>query len=49
MTLKSGNVSAEWERFKQKFDIYLIATKQSQASSEEKWALLLGEFGDDAL
>ena len=49
VNLRSGNVSAEWERFKQKFDIYLIATKQSQASSQEKWALLLGEAGDDAL
>lgn len=49
VNLKSGNIDAEWNTFKQKFEIFLIATKQEKAASTVKWALLLGEAGDDAL
>ena len=46
--LKNGNVCKAWERFKQKFEIFLIATGQATATSKVRWALLMGEAGDDA-
>ena len=50
VNLKSGNIDANnWTHFKQKFKNFLIATSQSAAASAVKWALLLGEAGDDAL
>ena len=49
VNLRAGNVAEEWNRFKQKFSIYLIATQQQNAASAVKWAILMGEAGDEAL
>ena len=49
VALKSGNIAAEWTHFKQKFEIFLVASQQENAPSSVKWALLLGEAGNDAL
>lgn len=49
VNLKSGNIEAEWSRFKQKFEIFLNTPQNKRATSTEKWALLLTEAGDDAL
>lgn len=49
VALKSGNIAAEWAHFKQKFEIFLVASQQEKAPSAVKWALLLGEAGNDAL
>ena len=49
VNLKSGNIEAEWTKFKQKFDLYLIGTEQETASSKVKFAQMLSIAGDDAL
>jgi len=49
VNLKSGNISAAWLKFVEKFEIYLIAAKRSEDTSKEKWALLMSEAGDDAM
>lgn len=49
VNLKSGNIHASWQRFKQKFQIFLIATGKEDAPPQVKWALLMGEGGDDVL
>ncbi|KAK3918805.1 hypothetical protein KUF71_008053 [Frankliniella fusca] len=49
VNLRSGNIQASWTRFHQKFSIYLLATQQENAAATVKFALLLGEAGDDAL
>ncbi|XP_052131371.1 uncharacterized protein K02A2.6-like [Frankliniella occidentalis] len=49
VNLRSGNIQASWSKFKQKFEIFLLATQQEKATSTVRFALLLGEAGDDAL
>ena len=49
VNLKSGNINANWSLFKQKFEIFLIATGKSEVDSKTKWAILMGEAGDDVL
>ncbi|XP_077495639.1 uncharacterized protein LOC144106673 [Amblyomma americanum] len=47
----SGNLSENWRRFKQKFDLLLQATttKEQPRSEAAKAALLLSIAGDEAL
>ncbi|KAE8748061.1 hypothetical protein FOCC_FOCC005256, partial [Frankliniella occidentalis] len=49
LNVNAQNLEAEWIRFQQKFEVFLIGARQTRATSKEKWALLLGEAGDDAL
>jgi hypothetical protein len=44
-----GNMGENWRFFKQKFEIYLIASRYSTEESEFKIALLLNAVGDRAL
>lgn len=41
-----GNMAENWRFFKQKFQIYLTASKNMKADSEYKVALLLNSIGD---
>ncbi|XP_077550596.1 uncharacterized protein LOC144163726 [Haemaphysalis longicornis] len=47
----TGNLSEQWKRFKQKFELFLVATttKEQPRSEAAKAALLLSVAGDDAL
>ncbi|XP_049272080.1 uncharacterized protein LOC125758679 [Rhipicephalus sanguineus] len=47
----TGNLSENWRRFRQKFDLYLQATttKEHPRSEAAKAALLLSVAGDEAL
>lgn len=45
----SGNMAENWSFFKQKFDIYMIASKSSSETSQYQIALLLSVIGDRAL
>ncbi|XP_077528612.1 uncharacterized protein LOC144141006 [Haemaphysalis longicornis] len=47
----TGNLSEQWKRFKQKFDLFLVATttKEQPRSEAAKATLLLSVAGDDAL
>lgn len=45
----SGNLCENWKFFKQKFDIYLIASKSNLESSNYQVALLLNVIGDRSL
>lgn len=49
VNMRAGNVEVEWNRFKQKFEIFLIATAQANLDQERKWAVLMQEAGDEAL
>lgn len=49
LKLRSGNTDAEWQHFKQKFEIFLIAIGKQNAESAVKWSLLMLEAGDEAL
>lgn len=45
----TGNVEDHWRRFKQRFDLYLLASGQDKASGERKVALLLTVAGAGAI
>jgi hypothetical protein len=45
----NGNVSENWRRWRQKFDIYMTATKAYKDTDQEKVAVLLSLIGDEAL
>lgn len=45
----SGNTTRNWEFFKQKFQIYLQASKMEDENDTYKAALLLNTIGDEAL
>lgn len=45
----SGNLSDNWKFYKQKFILYLQATKSDNESSEFKSSILLSSIGDKAL
>lgn len=47
--LKSGNIHAKWQNYKQKFEIYMIALKKDKEDSAVKWAYLMADAGPDAL
>lgn len=47
--LLTGNLSENWKRFKQKFELYLKATGKSTAADDVKTALCLHVMGEDAL
>ncbi|KAK3913708.1 CCHC-type zinc finger protein [Frankliniella fusca] len=49
VNLKAGNIQKSSETFKQKFGFYLIAIGKTKAAPEVKFALLMGEAGDEAL
>ncbi|KAK3918904.1 hypothetical protein KUF71_001028 [Frankliniella fusca] len=49
VNLRSGNIQASWERFKQKFGFFLIAIGQDKATPQVKFAHLMGEAGEDAI
>ena len=49
VNLKSGNINANWSFFKQKFEMFRIATGKSEVDPKTKWAILMGEAGDDVL
>ena len=44
-----GNIKDRWTRWKQKFNLYLIASGLSEKSEERKVAVLLNTIGEDAL
>ena len=43
-----GNLSENWRRFKQHFDIYLLASGKKNAAEDVKVALLLNLAGEEA-
>ncbi|XP_054287883.1 uncharacterized protein LOC129003610 [Macrosteles quadrilineatus] len=45
----SGNMSENWSFFKQKFKIYMVASKSEKETSDYQIALLLSVIGDRAL
>ena len=45
----SGNVSDNWRRFKQQFEIYLTASDKAEVDDDVKVALLLNFAGEEAL
>lgn len=45
----SGNVSLNWKRFKQKFELYLEATGAAEKSDKTQTSILLHVIGEDAL
>lgn len=47
----TGNLSEQWKRFKQKFDLFIVATttKEQPRTEAAKAALLLSVAGDEAL
>lgn len=45
----TGNMAENWAFFKQKFNIYLIASRSKTESDEYQIALLLSTIGDRAL
>ena len=44
-----GNVQRNWNQFKQRFNIYILATDQSKKTDETKIAILLNLAGDRAI
>ena len=44
-----GNNQQEWNLFKQRFDLYLLASEKSSKSQETKVALLLTCGGNELL
>lgn len=49
VNFKAGNLEVEWNKFKQKFALYLIGANLENASPKIKFAQMLGFAGDDAL
>lgn len=47
--LLEGNVSKNWQTFKQKFEIYLEASNKAELDDKKKVAILLNLAGDKAL
>lgn len=45
----TGNMAENWSFFKQRFDIYMVASKSNKENSEYQIALLLSVIGDRAL
>ena len=45
----SGNVAENWRRFKQQFNFYLVALKETESSDNVKNALLLTIAGPDTI
>lgn len=44
-----GNVAQNWKKFKQQFEIYLVATGKNEKSDEIKIALLLNIIGEEGV
>lgn len=47
--LFEGNVSCNWEKYKQKFLFYLEASEKTNKPDKLKIALLLNQMGDQAV
>ena len=45
----SGNISANWKRFKQRFELYLEATDKASKSDKLKTSLLLHIIGEEGI
>lgn len=45
--LKTGNIEAQWTKYRENFRVFLIAKKWTQETSHTKWAIFMGEAGDD--
>ena len=45
----TGNVEENWTRFKQRLDLYLIATNSDKKEDKQKIAILLTVAGPDAV
>ena len=46
---QDGNPATEWKRWRQKFEIYLTASRQVKADDEIKISLLLHSIGSEGL
>ena len=44
-----GNVTENWRRFKQKFEIYLVASGHEKKTKKEKTCILLNLAGEQAI
>lgn len=44
-----GNLNENWKRFKQSFEIYLLASALEKSEDERKIAILLNLIGEEAL
>ena len=49
LDLSAGNVKENWKRFKQQFNLYIIAIEKSAASDETKNAIFLTVVGPECL
>lgn len=45
----AGNMKEKWQKLKQKFELYLLATGLDEKSDERKIAVMLNVIGEEAL